>query len=154
RKQAWQTAKQLSILAPDVIYSSPLSRALETAAIIAERLGIRKITQVPDLIERNFGVLTGKSYDEIQMHATKVIEAHGFQVFIEAEGLESHRQVADRVVALLQTMQQHHSKERVLFVSHGDVYKALLMHQRQLTLDEVLQAPWLENAEIADFGMI
>src|SRR5690242_2861972 len=84
RQQAKHAARRLSVLAPDFIYTSPLTRAYETAMIIAELLGVRNVTNVPGLVERDFGVLTGKSYDDIDTHATKVIEAHGFKVFVEA----------------------------------------------------------------------
>ena len=43
----------------DVIYSSPLSRALETAKIVARSNNARILTH-DDLRERNFGVLGGK----------------------------------------------------------------------------------------------
>ena len=39
----------------DLIVSSPLSRADETARIIAQRLGMPAPITVPDLIERNYG---------------------------------------------------------------------------------------------------
>lgn len=47
-----------------VIFSSPLLRAKQTAELIANKLGL-PITVKKELTERDFGTLSGKSWDEI-----------------------------------------------------------------------------------------
>ena len=56
REQARLLAKRLKNEQIDVIISSPLSRARETAEIIAEQHG-KKVIVSKELIERNFGAL-------------------------------------------------------------------------------------------------
>ena len=51
----------------DIAYSSPLSRARDTAALFLERLGqfVPLITE-PSLIEKNYGVLQGLNKDRVK----------------------------------------------------------------------------------------
>lgn len=58
-KQAKDLAKVLEPIDLDIIISSPLSRSLDTAKIVAEPQNIKIITH-DDLRERNFGILGGK----------------------------------------------------------------------------------------------
>ena len=51
----------------DLIVSSPLSRADETARIIAQRLGMPAPITVPDLIERNYGEAEGSSGADLDL---------------------------------------------------------------------------------------
>lgn len=57
--QAKQLAKNLSDVHFDVVYSSPLARALDTAKIVVGNRNIKIITD-QGLQERNLGVLCGK----------------------------------------------------------------------------------------------
>ena len=47
------------------IYTSPLKRARQTAQIIAKVLGGPKPVKLTDLIERDFGIMAGKSHTQI-----------------------------------------------------------------------------------------
>jgi 2,3-bisphosphoglycerate-dependent phosphoglycerate mutase len=68
RDQARQTAALLVPYAPTAIYSSPLKRAHETAAILAEVLGLPAPTVIEDLQERNsYGVLSGVNKDTAKL---------------------------------------------------------------------------------------
>lgn len=60
-KKAGQSAKHIAI---DLIISSPLSRALETATIFAKQINYpsKNIIVNPILIERFYGVMEGHSY--------------------------------------------------------------------------------------------
>ena len=50
----------------DVVYASPLDRALETAAIVATELGLVEPIVHDDLIERNFGIMTGRPAADVE----------------------------------------------------------------------------------------
>lgn len=64
-KQAGQSAKGLPI---DVIVSSSMGRAVETAEIIAAEIGypLEKIIKTDLLVERHFGILEGAPYQPNQ----------------------------------------------------------------------------------------
>ncbi len=57
-------AEQLARRQLAAILTSPVQRAQETAAIIAERLGLPVETE-PDLAEIDFGVWTGKDFSAL-----------------------------------------------------------------------------------------
>ena len=58
RQQAQQLARRIRDreLVFDMVYASPLDRALETAAIVATELGLAEPIVHDDLIERDFGI--------------------------------------------------------------------------------------------------
>lgn len=64
-EQAQALASILSNQHFDVIYTSPLQRAKKTAEIIARHLRI-PIIEHPGLLERNYGSLAGKNWQEIE----------------------------------------------------------------------------------------
>lgn len=116
RAQARLAAATLQREDWDVIIASPLSRAKDTAEIVALELGMN-VSIVPELIERSFGVAEGLD------HATwrKLYESH--QVI---EGLESLEDLRARTVLLLDLIANEYSGQRVLAVSHGAFIRKVL----------------------------
>ena len=116
RAQALLAAATLQREDWDVIIASPLSRAKDTAEIVALELGM-SVSIVPELIERSFGVAEGLD------HATwrKLYESH--QVI---EGLESLEDLRARTVLLLDLIANEYSGQRVLAVSHGAFIRKVL----------------------------
>jgi probable phosphoglycerate mutase len=64
RSQAAEAAA--SVGSVDAIFTSPLSRASETAGIIADVLGVGPVIGVPGLLERHAGEWQGCTRDEIE----------------------------------------------------------------------------------------
>lgn len=64
RRQAWAAVATLG--APDALWSSDLSRAAETAAILAEGLGVGPVLADARLRERDAGAWTGLTRAEIE----------------------------------------------------------------------------------------
>src|SRR5215212_2773666 len=62
--QAEALARRLGEVAVSAIYSSPLERALETAAPIAADQGV-PVIEAPGLLEIDFGDWTGKTLQEL-----------------------------------------------------------------------------------------
>ena len=72
------------------MYVSPLQRAYKTAAIITDVLGIRKPEVLEDLIERDFGIMTGKSQDKIQeLCSPDILQTDTVCYFLNPEGAET-----------------------------------------------------------------
>ncbi len=105
----------------DVIASSPLSRAVETAYIIAKKLGNDKPIRVEQrLLERDFFHLDGKPVDE----AMPLVRQKGYTY----EGYENDDMLISRVkkeILNLYTKFPHH---KVLLVTHSHVIKALRVY--------------------------
>lgn len=115
RQQARATAERLTGEHFDAVVASPLSRAAETAQIIADGLGIGPIELVDDLVERNYGEAEGMTGADIDARWGGRLEAQ-----------ESRTEVIDRVKPALLAIAARHPGQRVLVVSHGGVIGSLV----------------------------
>lgn len=118
RKQARAAGKLLSRRAWNGIYSSPLSRARETATIIAEQTGLSQPDAVDALVERNYGEAEGLNFIEIDRR---------YPNRSEVPGQESRAEVIARVVPALRELAASHPGESLIVVSHGGAIRAMLM---------------------------
>lgn len=116
RAQALQAASVLNREDWDVIIASPLSRAKDTADIVAKELGMNVVI-VPELIERSFGVAEGLDHASWR----KMYESHAV-----IEGLESLEDLRARTTLLLDLIANEYAGQRVLAVSHGAFIRKVL----------------------------
>ena len=101
----------------DVLISSPLSRALSTAAIVAEESGMSGYSVEPLLLERAFGEAEGLTHEEWKTRYANL------EVL---PGGESLSELADRAWTLLETLAATYSGQRVLTVSHGALIRKIV----------------------------
>jgi uncharacterized phosphatase len=117
RAQARTTGGLLARRNWDAIYASPLSRAFETASIIASSVGLPAPTTEPLLVERNYGEAEGMTGTDIDAL---------YPAGVDVPGRESREAVTARVLpALLAIAEQHHD-QAVIVVSHGGVIRSVL----------------------------
>jgi uncharacterized phosphatase len=101
----------------DVILTSPLTRAKQTAEIIAKLSGFSEIIEQELLIERSFGEAEGLSHEQWRKKYSNLDEIPGG---------ESRTQLAERSKLLLETISKELAGKRVLAISHGALIRALL----------------------------
>lgn len=101
----------------DAIISSPLSRARDTAQIVAQinNLGAAEIE--PLLIERSFGEAEGMSHEQWRAKYSDTNTVPGGESLVDLE---------NRAQLLLDTLATNYSGKRVLAVSHGALIRVLL----------------------------
>lgn len=116
KDQAFAAAEVLQPEDWDVVLASPLSRAKDTAEIVADKLGMRVVI-VPELIERSFGTAEGLDHASWR----KLYESH-----VPIEGLESLEDLRARTNLLLDLIANEYSGQRVLAVSHGAFIRKVL----------------------------
>jgi len=116
-EQVKSAAKAINKSDWDLILTSPLGRARETAAIIAEQLGFDEVQQHDLLIERSFGEAEGLAYDQWK---TK------FSNLDEIPGGESRSELIARSALLLDSFLEAHPGKRVLAISHGALIRTVL----------------------------
>jgi len=105
-------------------YASPLSRARETAAIIAERTGYPEPTLDEDLREIGAGALEGLTRGEMIKKYPSFIDRQVTDLGDFAEfGGEGYDAVQSRVGRILEKLQARHRKgaDVVLVVAHGGI---------------------------------
>jgi alpha-ribazole phosphatase/probable phosphoglycerate mutase len=132
------------------VYSSPLRRAVETAAP-AVAGGALELTIVPELAELGLGDWEGRTVDEVQ-----ALEGDPYRRWLAAPldcappGSESLLGVCDRVQAAIERIRLAHAREQegdVLVVAHGGVISTYACHLLGLSLNALWRLR-VDNASI------
>jgi probable phosphoglycerate mutase len=122
REQARTLADTLADRSIDIVYSSDLARAHETAQIVADRLGLT-VEVDAGLREVDVGDWSGRVHSEIEE-----IDPEGFRRWREGgkgwSGGESYEEMGTRVVAAVLRLAARHPGQTVLIVSHGGSIRA------------------------------
>lgn len=153
RQQAKIVADKLRPNEINIIYSSPLKRAFETAQIIARELEIRQIIKHPDLLEREFGILTGKPIADIPKFANKILHADKVDYFLDADGAEDFESIYKRAKSVLQEINKKYPDKNVLIVTHSDIGKMLRAVFLSRSWQEELRTPYFANADILELNL-
>jgi len=141
-KDGLRQAKEASKKIPkgiDIIYSSDLKRALDTAKILNKKLDLKIVPSV-NLREINFGSLEGKffSNDLIIPHRSMKYNWHPY-------GGESFGDVKKRLLKFLKKIRKDNKK--VLIVTHGGIIRLLYHLQNKKSLH------FIENVSFHKFDL-
>jgi broad specificity phosphatase PhoE len=122
RQQSHNAAPRIGSV--DLIVSSDLQRAVETAQIISGRLGVGPVVIEPELRERDAGAWSGLTGEQIDA---------GWPGFREdgrrPEGWETDADLLVRVLASLDRIAAAYEGAEVLVITHGGVvYSLELLH--------------------------
>jgi broad specificity phosphatase PhoE len=135
--QADSLAQQLSTETFIAIYSSDLSRASETASIIASRLGLPVSTD-RRLREICQGVWEGMSLDEVkEKYADDFARGAKDPTSTRAPGGESVAEVAARMSEAADEILHNHPEGKVLLISHGLAVSTLYCLANGISLTQV-----------------
>jgi broad specificity phosphatase PhoE len=127
RAQVAATAQFASSIKPDLIVTSPLVRARQSAEILAAGLGGVEIVEEADIAEVLYGRWEGMTYHEL-IDDEHYITYRKSPIEHPTPGGETIPEVQARgVAAVMRTIEQHPGK-RVIFVSHGDIVRTVLCH--------------------------
>jgi broad specificity phosphatase PhoE len=123
RKQARALADLVGAEKIDAVYTSPLSRAQETAEIVAARAGLEAVA-LPELREVDTGSWSGLSRADVEARFPE-----GFARWRSGgsgwENGESYDEMAERVIGALRKIAEDHPDGRVLVISHGGPIRAI-----------------------------
>lgn len=117
RRHAQQTAEHLRGECFDALYTSPLGRAVETAAILGQALGLTP-EPLAELREMDFGLLEGRPRHllDAENPAGRLLRPLA-RAAVVLTG-ESPRRVAQRVSAAVDLLVARHPTGRLLLVTH------------------------------------
>ncbi|HSO81430.1 histidine phosphatase family protein [Thiocapsa sp.] len=139
RKQAFEMAESFKDSGFSCVWTSPLSRASETARIVAEVLGLPAPICSEGLKERNFGRVQGMTKQDLSvLHPGLHADIVRRDPACHFEEGESPDEFADRVVAALHEIARWHPGERVLAMTHGWVMDVMTRHVKRLPRTLVL----------------
>lgn len=137
-RQASDLAERFASESFDVVYSSDLQRALETAHIVTGLSTDIKIE--PRLREISFGDWEGLTYDEIKEKHPAVLAEWENDVYQKAPpNGETVGQLVQRVQSVLISLQAEHANQTVLIVGHGGVLQSLICLALNLPPDRYWQ---------------
>jgi broad specificity phosphatase PhoE len=137
----------------DKVYSSPLQRAYKTAEIITDTAHLPKPEVVAELIERDFGVMTGKPQSQIvELCAPDILQTDTITYFLNPEGAETFPQLLARTTQLLANIRTMHSDGNILLVTHGDCGKMIYAAFYGLDWMEVLKLFHFGNSDMLELS--
>ena len=137
RAQALAAAKVLASERFDVIYSSDLQRARQTAAPTAECLSLEVILE-KDLRERHYGIFERQTYAEVKLkHAAEYARFAARDPDFDFVSGESLTAFATRSLAVLTGIAERHAGRHVLVFTHGGVLDELYRHINRLPVRAV-----------------
>jgi probable phosphoglycerate mutase len=134
RAQAEALAGELRRETFTALYTSPLRRAAETAAIVASRLGL---VPIPDeaLKEVDVGTWSGLTREEVEQRYPD-----GFARWLEYghgwDDGETYDELGARVVAGLVRIAERHDGGHVLAITHGGPIRSALAAAARVSFDE------------------
>ena len=133
----------------DVLYTSPLRRAVDTAQIVGRRIGLVP-EPVEDLKEIGFGSWENLTFEEIQERDPAGLAAvmNGSDIARGGSG-ETLEGVARRMSAALGSLAERHEGERIGVVSHGGALRAYATALLGIPFAERRRLPVIENTAMA-----
>lgn len=145
KKQAFNAKNALKNISFDVVISSPLLRAFETAQIIAPNHIIKTDSR---LIERYLGSYEGKPsriYNQTQYHDYK-------ENCID-QGVEGICNLIERVRNFMDELREKYPDQTILLVTHGGWINALLYYFKPIPENGKLEQLKLGNGEIIKYHL-
>lgn len=151
-KQAQCLADGLAKKNIDILFSSDLGRALQTAEIIARRLSLDIHTD-SRLRERHLGILQGltrKEFEKRYPQDTQQFNSNNPDYILP--GGESSLQVFDRCIECAEEAARNNAGKNILIVGHGGVLKSFFHKATNTPLTEQRRYS-LFNASINAFSI-
>jgi broad specificity phosphatase PhoE len=142
-EQARLTAQALAKEKIDAIYTSDLSRAVQTAKPLAELLDL-PIVQTPAFRERHVGVLEGLTFDESKESFPRdyyaLVNRNIHHVITKGE---SYRHLLRRATGELREILRVHQGEKIVIFSHTGAICFLTLHLLGAINKYTKHTPWL-----------
>lgn len=133
----------------DVVLSSPLSRAFKTAEIISSVNEFPKPEIMNELIERDFGSMTGIEQSRVEeLCAPDIIKTETVIYFLSPEGAETFPDLLERAGTLLEKITNKYTDGSILLVTHGDFGKMIYAQYYHLDWEDVLTMFHFGNSDL------
>ncbi len=139
KEQAKKAGEGLKGQSFDIILSSHMKRAVETAKIIAKEIGIPYGSGHDIFRERDLGTWTGQAIDDVLAKHAKGAPKGCKPAFLKKtpENGESFEQFLERAKKAHDWLLKEYAGKKVLLVAHGGFNRALIMATKNLPYDVV-----------------
>jgi alpha-ribazole phosphatase/probable phosphoglycerate mutase len=140
------------LLKPELIVTSPLARARQSAEIIAAGVGSVPMAEDPQLSEVLYGRWEGMVYDDL-IHDADYLNYRDHPLDTPTPGGETIAQVQSRGVEAVRRAVGDNNDKRILFVSHGDIIRTILCYFMRLELAHFRRIR-VDNAAFSGFQLV
>jgi len=148
--QAEELANNLASIDFDIIISSPLLRAKQTAEVIQKSFGVPMIF-IDEFAEINVGVYEGLTREEAQTKYPDLWARLGSRPPDDAPaGGETHRQFDTRIATGIAKLKAEYNKSKVLLVCHAFTARVINRQITGLSFED-MHAFTLGNCEIVRY---
>ncbi len=134
---------------PEIVYSSDLSRAVETAEAVAKPLNL-EVKINPMLRETMLGEWEGLTRAEIiERGDGDLLEKYiADSYYARPPGGESLDNVWDRMLTVFSQIIQEHPESRIAIIGHGGSLRSLICHTMDAPVTSMRRI-WLDNASLS-----
>lgn len=136
-QEALELARRLTGEPIEAVFSSPVLRALQTAAPLSDALGL-KVAITDAFTELDFGDWTGRSFSDLEDDAVW----RRFNTFRSSTRIPNGEHLLDaqrRAVDQLEAWREEYVDKTIAVVSHADVIRAVLTYYLGAPLDLMLR---------------
>lgn len=149
KKQAEKVAQRLKNENIDIIYSSSLKRAFDTAKYIAGAKNIDNIIVKDELVEINGGDWENVEWAELSNIWPEDYENWENHPHLHCmPGGESMNQAYDRIVSAVCKIAEENKGRDICIVTHGTVLRALMCYLYNKPLEDMITISWCDNTAI------
>ena len=119
-------AERIKKIDPDIIYTSDLKRAIDTANIINKYID-KSIIEISGVRERDWGIFQGASWQKVKKFFPTQYKYYrnDSKNYVIPNG-ESYNQVTKRTLNSLIDIVKNHENQRIVVVTHGGVISPLI----------------------------
>ena len=135
-KQAEQVAAEIAKIKPDILISSPMLRAKQTAAAIANSTNL-EIIEDENWTEMSFGYWDGLSFDEVREQYPEELQGWLNSAAYRPGGGESYEETMVRIEEALEKTAAQFSGKKICIVSHNGVIKVAALLAMGAPIDSV-----------------
>ena len=153
KMQAIEAGKVLKNEKIDLIITSPLKRAKETAEIINKNFNV-SIIEDKRLMERNFGEFEGTTKEErtkLKESYPEINDIWNYNKNVTIDTVETMQELFDRVYKFFDEIKEIYKEKDILIVTHGGTSLPIICYLKKIPLNEVINkdvAKTLDNCEI------
>lgn len=150
-RQAREAKARIAQYPIDLIVSSTLQRARDTANILNEALHC-EIQYTDDLVERGYGEFEGLTPEE---YADDTVKSSGqlshYESNLQYRGVEPVQTLCARIGGVIDRLRTEHPGKNVLLVTHGGAIRAVEYYFHGLRPDGTLPNPRPNNCQIFEY---
>lgn len=133
----------------DAVYSSDMTRTMETAAAIYAPKGLT-LNTTPMLREIHMGVWEDKNWGEAEYKEPRqMINFHRYPEQWDVEGGEPFVHLRNRIVGIVKELAAENDGKTIALFTHGTAIRNLICAVRGLPLSEISEISYCDNTAVA-----